>query len=398
MSEYHLILPAMGESIKEAIIIRWLKNEGDLIIKEDIIVEIATDKVDSEIHSPINGILKKKLFFPKEEVKIGATIAILEIIDDLSKKHNKTKKINNNFLEKKFYSPLIRTIAKKEGIEKNELDSISGSGKYGRLTKDDILNYLKTRIKNNNIESYDSFKNDHNQKDEIIKIDRIRKIISDHMIDSKNTSVHVTSFVEVDVTSIVEWREKNKYNFYQSTGIKLSFIPIFVQAVVQAIKDFPMINISIQNDLIIKKKYINIGIATSLDNGTLIVPVIKNADSYSLNKLIFIIHDLIIRTRSNNLKSDEINTGTYTISNIGSFGNILGTPIIHQPQVAIIATGFIQKKPSVIETSKGDFIGIRYKMYLSHSYDHRIIDGNLGGSFVNKVKKYLENFDKKIEI
>lgn len=385
MSEYHLILPSMGESITEATIIRWIKNEGDIIIKEDIIVEIATDKVDSEIHSPINGILKKKLFAPKTEVKIGTTIAIIEIIDNISKNIIN----NNNFLKKKFYSPLIQRIAKNEKIKKEELDSLDGSGKYGRLTKDDILIYLKNRTEKLNK------LNDNNEIDEIIEMDRIRKIISDNMIYSKNTSVHVTSFVETDVTSIVKWRNRLKYDFYKRTGIKLSFIPIFVQAIIQAIKYFPMINISIQNDLIIKKKSINIGIATSLDNGNLIVPVIKNADSYSLNELIFKINDLIERARLNKLKSYEINTGTYTISNIGSFGNIFGTPIIHQPQVAIIATGFIQKKPSVIETNKGDFIGIRYKMYLSHSYDHRIIDGNLGGNFVKKVGKYLELFDEE---
>lgn len=396
----------MGESITEATIIRWLKNEGDIVIKEDIIVEIATDKVDSEIHSPINGILKKKLFSPKEEVKIGTTIAIIEIIsynqNEIAKNNNIKLLNNNNFIKNRFYSPLIKTIAKKEGIKNSELDSIHGSGKYGRITKEDIFFYLKNRNKNNFIINNNSSlykKNiNNNEIDEIIKMDRIRKIISNNMINSKNTSVHVTSFVESDVTSIVKWRNKLKDNFYKRNKIKLSFIPIFVQAVIKAIKDFPMINISIKNDLILKKKNINIGIATSLSNGNLIVPVIKNADFYSLNQLIFIINDLIERTRLNKLKIDEINTATYTISNIGSFGNILGTPIIHQPQVAILATGFIQKKPSVIETPKGDFIGIRYKMYLSHSYDHRIIDGYLGGSFVQKVAKYLEIFDEETKI
>lgn len=390
MSEYQLILPAMGESITEVTIIRWLKNEGDIVIKEDIIVEIATDKIDSEITSPINGILKKKLFLPKEEVKIGTIIAILEVIDDqlqLQINHKKT-----------FYSPLIRTIAKKEGIQQNELETIYGSGQYGRITKADLLIHLKNRIKKDIIMDNQIFRNNQDQIDEFIKMDRIRKIISNHMIESKNTAVHVTSFIETDVTSLVKWREKLKDNFYKKTGIKLSFMPIFVQAVVQAIKLFPMINISIKNDIIIKKKFINIGIATSLDNGNLIVPVLQNANNYSLKELIFIINDLISRARLNQLKSYEINTGTYTISNIGSFGNLLGTPIIHQPQVAILGIGFIHKKPSVIETSKGDYIGIRYKMYLSHSYDHRVIDGNLGGKFVTQVGKYLEEFDDKLKI
>lgn len=393
MAEYNLTLPAMGESIAEATIIRWLKNEGDSIKKEDILVEIATDKVDSEISSPVNGILKKKLFSANEVAKVGSSIAILE-----------TEETFKIFPEedvyavspcKRFYSPLVRTIAYKEEISSSELDTIEGTGYKNRVTKKDILKYLhlkkKTRIISPNYAFLSSYNSQNHE--EIVEMDRMRKITASHMIESKNISAHVTSFVEADVTNIVKWRDKIKDSFQKNTGEKLTLMSVFVECVVKAIKDLPMINISVNGTNIIKKRNIHIGLATALPNGNLIVPVIKHADSYSLGGLIKIINDLIKRARSNQLKPEETQGGTYTISNIGSFGNLFGTPIIHQPQVAIMAIGLIQKKLSVIETPEGDFIGIRHKIYLSHSYDHRVIDGVLGGGFAKKVALYLEKFN-----
>ncbi|WP_185863257.1 dihydrolipoamide acetyltransferase family protein [Blattabacterium cuenoti] len=384
MAEYNLPLPAMGESIAEAIIIRWLKEEGDSVKKEDILVEIATDKVDSEISSPVNGILKKKLFAPNEVAKVGSFIAILETEEQFSLE--KVPIIEKN--KKYFYSPLVRTIAHREGISLYELDTIEGTGNKGRVTKKDILKYI--RFKRNKIIIP---KNVVTNNEEIIEMDRMRRITSEHMMNSKNISAHVTSFVEADVTNIVKWREKIKDSFQKNTGEKLTLMSVFVECVVKAIKDLPMINISVNGTNIIKKRNIHIGLATALPNGNLIVPVIKNADSYNLVGLIKIINDLIKRAKSNQLKPEETQGGTYTISNIGSFGNLFGTPIIHQPQVAIMAIGLIQKKLSIIETPEGDFIGIRHKIYLSHSYDHRVIDGVLGGGFAKKVALYLEKFN-----
>ncbi|WP_341658148.1 dihydrolipoamide acetyltransferase family protein [Blattabacterium cuenoti] len=394
MAEYNLPLPAMGESIAEATIIRWLKKEGDFVKKEDLLVEIATDKVNSEISSPVNGILKKKLFSPNEVAKVGNFIAILETEEKFSLEDipiiEKSKK--------RFYSPLVRTIAKREGMSFYELKTIEGTGEKERVTKKDILKYI--RIKKNNIliskyNRYNSIQsiNKNQKNEEIIEMDRIRRITAEHMIRSKNISAHVTSFVEADVTNIVKWREKIKETFQKNTGEKLTLMSVFVECVVKAIKDLPMINISVNGTSIIKKKNIHIGLATALPNGNLIVPVIKNADSYNLIGLIKIINDLIKRAKSNQLKPEETQGGTYTISNIGSFGNLFGTPIIHQPQVAILAIGLIQKKLSIIETPKGDLIGMRYKIYLSHSYDHRVIDGVLGGCFAKKVALYLEKFN-----
>ncbi|WP_185876840.1 dihydrolipoamide acetyltransferase family protein [Blattabacterium cuenoti] len=406
MPEYNLPLPSMGESITEATIIRWLKEEGDFIKKEELLVEISTDKVDSEIFSPVNGILKKKLFFPNEIAKVGTSIAILEVKEKEKIfpfiENDKTIIVRKN--KKRFYSPLVRTIAHKEGISFYELETIQGTGEKERVTKNDILKYIQKKVISYNKKKKDIFlsyqcnnkKNDviiNNDDEEIIEMDRIRKVTSEHMIRSKNISVHVTSFVEADVTNIVEWREKIKDNFQKETGEKLTLMSIFVECVVKAIKDFPMINISVSGKNIIKKKKIHIGFATALPNGNLIVPVIKNADSYNLRGLIKIINDLIKRTKSNQLEPEETQGGTYTISNIGSFGNIFGTPIIHQPQVAIMAIGLIQKKLSIIETPKGNLIGIRHKIYLSHSYDHRVIDGFLGGKFAKKVALYLEKFN-----
>ncbi|WP_341654800.1 dihydrolipoamide acetyltransferase family protein [Blattabacterium cuenoti] len=397
MAEYNLPLPAMGESIAEAIIIRWLKKEGDFVKKEDILVEIATDKVNSEISSPVNGILKKKLFAPNEVAKVGNFIAILETEEKFSLKYipiiEKRKK--------RFYSPLVRTIAKKEGISFYELETIEGTGEKERITKKDILKYIRIKKSNIVIPKYNRYnnsiiqniKNKNQKNEEIIEMDRMCRITAEHMIRSKNISAHVTSFVEADVTNIVKWREKIKDTFQKNTGEKLTLMSVFVECVVKAIKDHPMINISVNGTSIIKKRNIHIGLATALPNGNLIVPVIKNADSYNLIGLIKIINDLIKRAKSNQLKPEETQGGTYTISNIGSFGNLFGTPIIHQPQVAILAIGLIQKKLSIIETPKGDLIGIRYKIYLSHSYDHRVINGVLGGCFAKKVALYLEKFN-----
>ncbi len=396
MSEYNLPLPAMGESIAEAIIIRWLKKEGDFVKKEDILVEIATDKVNSEISSPVNGILKKKLFAPNEVAKVGNFIAILETEEKFSL--DKIPIIEKR--KKRFYSPLVRTIAKKEGISFYELETIEGSGEKERVTKKDILKYIRIKKRNIVIHKYNRYcnsiqniKNKNQKNEEIIEMDRMRRITAEHMIRSKNISAHVTSFVEADVTNIVKWREKIKDTFQKNTGEKLTLMSVFVECVVKAIKDLPMINISVNGTSIIKKRNIHIGLATALPNGNLIVPVIKNADSYNLIGLIKIINDLIKRAKSNQLKPEETQGGTYTISNIGSFGNLFGTPIIHQPQVAILAIGLIQKKLSIIETPKGDLIGIRHKIYLSHSYDHRVINGVLGGSFAKKVALYLEKFN-----
>ncbi|WP_185868514.1 dihydrolipoamide acetyltransferase family protein [Blattabacterium cuenoti] len=398
MSDYNLTLPSIGESVAEATIIRWLKEEGDLIKKDDILVEIATDKVDSEISSPFNGILKKKLFHSNEIAKVGTTIAVLEIREKLKneyfiKKEFVIKEKNNHF-----YSPLVRTIAKKEGISFYELESIEGTGNRKRVTKQDILRYIKEKKNTFFINHNNNFLFHNKRNEEILEMDRIRKITAKHMMYSKNISAHVTSFVEADVTNIVNWREKMKYEFQKETGEKLTIMSIFVECVAKAIKDLPMINISVNGTNIIKKKNINIGIATALPNGNLIVPVIKQADSYNLKGLIKIINDLVKRARSNQLNPEETQGGTYTISNIGSFGNLFGTPIIHQPQVAIMALGLIQKKLSVIETQKGDFFEKRYKIYLSHTYDHRVIDGMLGGTFAKKVALYLEKFNcyKKI--
>ncbi|WP_185859900.1 dihydrolipoamide acetyltransferase family protein [Blattabacterium cuenoti] len=394
MAEYNLTLPAMGESIAEATIIRWLKNEGDSIKKEDILVEIATDKVDSEISSPVNGILKKKLFAANEVAKVGSSIAILET-EETFKIFPEEDVYAEQSSCKRFYSPLVRTIAHREGISSSELDTIEGTGYKNRVTKKDILKYIhlkkKTRIIYPNYALLTSY-NSHNHE-EIVEMDRMRKMTASHMIESKNISAHVTSFVEADVTNIVKWRDKIKDSFQKNTGEKLTLMSVFVECVVKAIKDLPMINISVNGTNIIKKRNIHIGLATALPDGNLIVPVIKHADSYSLGGLIKIINDLIKRARSNQLKPEETQGGTYTISNIGSFGNLFGTPIIHQPQVAIMAIGLIQKKLSIIETPEGDFIGIRHKIYLSHSYDHRVIDGVLGGGFAKKVALYLEKFN-----
>lgn len=443
MANLEVLLPKMGESVAEATIIKWLKNEGDSIEADEPIIEIATDKVDSEVPSPGAGILTKRLFKEGDVVQVGQIIAIIsseknavvekpeikpvvEIKSDAANGNNGShqkevivntalvKELAKNGSGGKFYSPLVRTIASTEGVTIQELDAIQGSGLAGRVTKKDILNYLPNRKSGTVIEKSvaksDSPKitivKEEIQRpavsvgatDEIIEMDRMRKLIADHMVMSKRVSPHVTSFVEADVTNLVMWRDRVKKDFEKREGEKITFTPVFVEAVAKAIRDFPMINISVDGDKIIKRKDINIGMATALPSGNLIVPVIKNADRLNILGLTKVVNDLANRARKNQLKPDDISGGTYTISNVGSFGNVMGTPIINQPQVAIMALGAIKKKPAVIETESGDTIGIRHFMYLSHSYDHRVVDGALGGMFVRKVADYLEQFDINREI
>ena len=432
MGKYLLKLPKMGESIAEATITKWLKEVGDIVEVDESIVEIATDKVDSDVPSEFKGKLIKKNFEVNDIVKVGDTIAEIEtesidnddkIIDNLSKKqedviienHNneevesdivemeipsikilddsKTLQPENKIVKSdRFYSPLVKSIAKKENISIEELDKISGTGKDGRVTKQDILNYLKGDVKSTIIND------DYNQTessvgDQILELDRMGKIIFDHMSNSKKISAHVQSFVEVDVSNVWDWREKYKISFQENEGQKLTFTPIFISAIVKSLKEFPILNSSVVNGKIVIKRAINIGMATAVENGNLIVPVIKNADHLNLKGLAFAVNDLSKRARSNSLKPEEISDGTYTVTNVGNFGSIMGTPIINQPQVGIIAIGVIRKLPSVIETDKGDFVGIRKKLILSHTYDHRIINGSIGGNFVKRVAEYLEAWD-----
>ena len=427
MAEFKVELPKMGESVAEATITSWLKSVGDSIEEDEPIVEIATDKVDSEVPSPCSGILKEILFNENDIVPVGSVFAIIEselnqesseIINAPKEKIEEVieveileplenlsqEKIKNDYSSaSKFYSPLVKSIAAKEGITKSELENINGTGSNSRVTKKDILSYLKSRKGEKTISSptkqtntkLDSPKPIYNVSgsDEIIQMDRMRKLIADHMVNSVQTAPHVTSFVEADVTNLVLWRNKIKKQFQEKEGEKLTFTPIFIEAVAKAIRDFPLVNSSIDGDNIIVKNNINIGMATALPSGNLIVPVIQNADQLNLVGLAKKVNDLANRAKLGQLKPDEISAGTYTISNVGTFGNVMGTPIINQPQSAILALGAIQKKPAVIETDSGDLIGIRHKMFLSHSYDHRNIDGALGGQFVRKVADYLESFD-----
>ena len=432
MAKTILIMPKMGESIAEATIIKWLKSEGDRIEIDEAVLEIATDKVDSEVPSPSEGVLGKIFFQEGDVVEVGAQIAEIltenaEIIEDSTEISNNKIEIVANEIEKqvetivedkptaplvsstsnRFYSPLVLNISKTEGISLNELASIVGSGKDGRVTKKDMLTYVKSKNRqpqknetSPNLQKPSSISVKTNAEgvfvnngDEIIEMDRMRKLIAEHMVNSKKTSPHVTSFVEADVTNIVQWRNRVKRDFHQREGEKITFTPIFIEAVAQAIKEFPLINISVEEDKIIKKGNINIGMATALPSGNLIVPVIKNADQLNLLGITKKVNDLANRARMNQLKPEEIQGGTYTITNVGTFGNIMGTPIINQPQVAILAFGAIKKKPAVIETTDGDFIGVRHMMYLSHSYDHRVVDGALGGQFVRKVADILEAWD-----
>jgi len=442
MGIYYLKLPKMGESIAEATLTNWLKKVGDKVGIDEPIVEIATDKVDSDVPSEYKGVLVKRNFEVNQIIKVGEVIAEIETKDidnsELEDKKSKTKKdkVENskeetievkeieetidktiksldipekdqktNSKKKRFYSPLVKSIAKKENISNEQLDLIKGSGKEGRVTKADIINYLKggndipVDLKSKSILSQNllgstiegSTTND--LGDQIIEMDRMSKITFDHMSKSMKISAHVQSFVEADVTNLWDWREKNKLNFLKNENEKLTFTPLFIFSIIRALRDFPILNSSVENEKIVVKKSINIGMATSLDNGNLIVPVIKNADHLNLKGLAIAVNDLSNRARNNTLRPDEVSDGTYTVTNVGNFGSIMGTPIINQPQVGILAIGVIRKLPSVIETPNGDFVGIRKKLILSHSYDHRIINGSVGSSFVKRVAEYLEKWD-----
>lgn len=465
MALIDMVMPKMGESIMECTIITWLKKPGDRIEADESVLEVATDKVDTEVPAPQNGILKEVLVHDGDVVAIGAPIARIEIdvdqqpapattdspdqtpegIGDVANVPAETE--SNEVAESareletsivamssraplsttdpvavagrqsktsaRFYSPLVLNIAKEEGVSREELDQITGSGAENRITKKDILAYVIDRAEGRlqdrddvssvaakpagsfaqtPVATSDSSRSVNGQTD-IIQMDRMRKMIAQRMVESKQISPHVSSFVEADMTPIVEWRTRIKDQFKQQTGENLTYTPILVEAVVKAINDFPLINVSVEGDTILVKKPVNIGMAVALPNGNLIVPVIHNADQYNLIGLTKKVNDLTKRARENKLTADDLAGGTYTISNIGTFGNLMGTPIIVQPQVAIMAFGAIVKKPAVIETPQGDFIGIRQLMFLSHSYDHRVVDGSLGGQFVRRVADYLEKFD-----
>ena len=424
MAKFELKLPKMGESVAEATITNWLKKVGDKIEVDEAVLEIATDKVDSEIPSEISGVLSEILFNVDDIVKVGQTIAIIETeaqeplpevvtpevapdsivaVEEIIEKAVATVSQPANFSSsEKFFSPLVKNIAKQEGVSISELEAINGSGKEGRVTKEDILKFVDS-LKSNVAAPVSIPTTSTPQKkaapvslnggDEIVEMDRMRKLISGYMMASINTSAHVQSFIEVDVTNIWKWREKNKNAFEKKEGEKLTFTPIFMEAVAKALRDFPGMNISVDGDYIIKKKNINLGMAASLPNGNLIVPVIKNADQLNLVGMAKAVNDLGNRAKEGKLKPDDTQGGTYTVTNVGTFGSVFGTPIINQPQVGILALGAIRKVPAVIETPEGDFIGIRNKMFLSHSYDHRVVDGALGGSFVKRVADYLEAFD-----
>ena len=424
MASIEMTMPKMGESVMEGTILSWLKKVGDPIDEDESVLEVATDKVDTEIPSTHAGILKEILAQEGDVIQVGKPIAIIELLTEgdepLTIRPTETTEpteqknrvdvdkamdlkspdtLLKNPKKNRFYSPLVRNIAKQEQIDLSELENITGSGKEDRLTKQDMLNYISTRnLQSDSVDGILESPVDHtsltiSREDEIMAMDRMRKIIASRMIESKSISAHVTSFVEADMSPIVSWRNKFKEKFKATSGQSLTFTPIIIEAVVKAIKDHPMINIQVQGDQIIKKSHINIGVAVALPSGNLIVPVIKNAELLDLKSLVIAVNDLAHRARANALKPDELDGGTFTVSNVGSFGNVMGTPIIMQPQVAIMAIGAIQKKPAVIETPEGDFIGIRHKMFLSHSYDHRVIDGSLGGGFVRRVADYLEKFD-----
>ncbi|MGB4773944.1 MAG: dihydrolipoamide acetyltransferase family protein [Daejeonella sp.] len=454
MAQFELVLPKMGESVAEATIIKWVKQPGETINMDESVLEIATDKVDSEVPSPVAGKLIKTLFNVDDVVQVGAVIALIETdinvsapeqdqvqtpatetkveqveeeIPDVNQTPNPIDNTStaNYKNSARFYSPLVKSIAAEENITLQELDQITGSGAEGRVTKQDLLAFIENRKISRNVNNQNPVHLEHvtqieNVKgskaqeqtqtsatqnrtfvsggDEIIEMDRMRRLIADHMVMSKHTSPHVTSFVEADVTNLVKWRDRIKNAFEKREGEKITFTPIFIEAVTKSIKDFPMINVSVNGIQIIKKQDINIGMAAALPSGNLIVPVIKNADQLSLLGLTKSVNDLANRARQSKLKPDETQGGTFTLTNVGSFGNVMGTPIINQPQAAILAVGAIKKKPAVIETEYGDVIAIRHMMFLSLSYDHRVVDGALGGSFIRKVADYLEAWDINREI
>lgn len=443
MAKIDLVMPKMGESIMEATILKWNKNVGDRVEEDETILEIATDKVDSEIPSPVDGVIAEILFNVDDVVEVGKVIAIINTEGEESSDNghtNNIQEVETIKVEKavaetpdipqkqtavqttasssiksgdRFYSPLVKSIASKEQISQSELDAIPGSGSNGRVTKKDIINYIDNRsdapstskpaVSNgkSNATSVTTAKVAASTKPavsadgntEIVEMDRMRKLIADHMVMSKHTSPHVTSFVEADVTNLFNWRSKIKNKFADKYGEKITFTPIFIEAIVKAVRDFPMINVSVDGSNIIVKKDINIGMAAALPSGNLIVPVIKNADYLNLAGLTKSVNDLANRARSNKLKPEEIQGGTFTVTNVGTFGNVMGTPIINQPQVAILAVGAIRKKPAVLETEHGDVIAIRQMMFMSLSYDHRVVDGFLGGSFLKRIATYLEEFD-----
>lgn len=444
MAKFELKLPKMGESVAEATITSWLKEVGDTIEADEAVLEIATDKVDSEVPSEVDGVLVEKLFEVDDVVQVGQTIAVIEIDGDdsgsaeapksepakveavketvavaevaktvVAAKETAAPIVNSG---DRFYSPLVKNMAKQEGISQDELDSIPGTGKDGRVTKNDMQSYIQNRgtqsqeISTKTEEAPKATPAKATQPksapnpvvasgdDEIIEMTRMGKLIAHHMVESVQTSAHVQSFIEADVTKIWNWRKKVKDEFFKREGENLTFTPIFMEAVAKALRDFPMMNISVQGDSIIKKKHINLGMAAALPDGNLIVPVIKDADQLNLVGMTKKVNDLAGRARNNALKPDDIQGGTYTVTNVGTFGSIMGTPIINQPQVGILALGAIRKVPAVVETPEGDFIGIRYKMFMSHSYDHRVVNGALGGQFVKAVKDYLEAWDSNREI
>jgi 2-oxoglutarate dehydrogenase E2 component (dihydrolipoamide succinyltransferase) len=437
MAKFELKLPKMGESVAEATLTSWLKEVGDTIEEDEAVLEIATDKVDSEVPSEVTGVLVEKLFEVDDVIQVGQTIAVIEIAGKgivaepstaktetvIAPAHEVIAAVETPIVEvassvvqssdTRFYSPLVKNIAASEGISQQELDYISGSGKDGRVTKNDILQFVgnrrlqpaKTEVKQSIAETpvkeskaASAVPVSVNGGDEIIEMSRMGKLIAHHMVESVQTAAHVQSFIEADVTNIWNWRKKVKDDFSKREGENLTFTPIFLEAVAKALKDHPMLNVSIDGDKIIKRKNINIGMAAALADGNLIVPVIKNADQLNLVGMSKSVNDLAKRARGGKLKPDDIQGGTYTVTNVGTFGSIMGTPIINQPQVGILALGAIRKVPAVIETPDGDFIGIRFKMFLSHSYDHRVVNGALGGQFVKAVADYLEAWDLNREI
>ena len=449
-----MVMPQMGESIMECTVLGWLRQPGDTIEADDSILEVATDKVDTEVPSPFSGVLEETLVKEGDVVEIGATVARLRVEDDVetgnyamkvpeseltSPKENQTTEQSQPTsipailaeaeeadLEKHmvsyglptlqygtsspahpttepdhnngFFSPLVLSIAKEEGIGMEELLRIKGTGAESRVTKKDLLKFIEQKHTSaTSVQSPNPTLPTHssNGQVEILEMDRMRRMIAQRMTDSKNISAHVTSFIETDMTSIVQWREQVKATFRQQTGTSITYTPILIEAVIRAIKEYPLINVSVEGDSLLIKKSINIGMAVALPDGNLIVPVIHQADQYNLVGLAKKVNELAKRARENKLKPDDLAGGTYTISNIGTFGNLMGTPIIVQPQVAIMAFGAIQKKPAVVETPQGDLLGIRQKMFISHSYDHRVVDGSLGGMFLKRVSDHLENFDPK---
>jgi len=435
MSKFELKLPKMGESVAEATITSWLKEIGDQIEMDEAVLEIATDKVDTEVPCEFEGVLIEKCFEVDEIVQVGQTIAIIEVEgkvssqaisnnneDLVSEKEDldivlpptfELKEDSENQIKfsdsDRFYSPLVKNIIKKEGIDFKELEKVKGSGKDNRINKNDILKYIESKSSSNKIELtpvkvikpsniQTNLNTLNNSNDEVVEMSRMGKLVSKHMIDSVKTSAHVQSFIEVDVTKVWNWRNKVKSDFAKREGEKLTLTPIFMQAVAVALRTYPMMNVSVVNDNIILKKSINIGMATSLADGNLIVPVIKNADRLNLVGMTKSVNELANKARSGKLNPDDVQDGTYTVTNVGVFGSIMGTPIINQPQVGILALGAIRKMPSVIETSEGDFIGIRNKMFLSHSYDHRVVNGGLGSQFIKCIKEYLEAWDVNTEI